>query len=94
MPVALMNDLSAVLLRHGVRRRAIHVFCCYYQAKTWVPTSVGMTVRGIVAIKVRRSVDGAAADDRPSFQVARASFGDLAAFALGLPGRWAWRVSD
>jgi hypothetical protein len=47
IPVALMNDLSAMAPRHGVCRRAIHVFLLLLSAKTWMPTSVGMTVRGI-----------------------------------------------
>jgi hypothetical protein len=47
IPVALMIDLPAVVPRHGVRRRAIHVFLLLLSAKTWMPTSVGMTVRGI-----------------------------------------------
>jgi hypothetical protein len=42
-----MNDLSAMAPRHGVCRRAIHVFLLLLSAKTWMPTSVGMTVRGI-----------------------------------------------
>ena len=45
-PVALLNDLLAVLPRHGVRRRHPRLLLLP-SAKTWMPTAVGMTVRRI-----------------------------------------------